>query len=178
MCGHERHRQGQHRALTRRAVGLRLLAVAGLPALALVGCKERSGPEPIHFDRETCEICNMIISDPRFAAEIRDPKGRVHKFDDIGDAIHWMIRQDWFKAGKKPKEFWVMNMKDGKTWLDARKAFYLPGQVTPMDYGFGAVPEKEPGAVAFEEMKKRVIARGLSSRCSNPGAATPPAQGG
>ena len=162
---------------TRRAACARLLAIAFLPPLALAGCKERKGPDPIHFDRETCEICNMIISDPRFAAEIRDPKGKVHKFDDIGDAIHWMIRQDWFKAGKKPKEFWVMNMKDGKTWLDARKAFYLPGQVTPMDYGFGAVPEREPGAVTFEEMKKRVIARGLSSRCAVP-EGDAPAHGG
>ncbi len=167
MCRHEERRESP---LTRRGAVLRLLAVAGLPALAplLAGCKERKGPEAIHYDRDVCEICNMIISDPRFAVQMRDPKGRVHKFDDIGDAIHWLHRQDWFKAGRKPKEFWVMNMKDGKTWLDARRAYYLPGQVTPMDYGFGAVPEKEPGAVPFAEMEKRVIARGLSSRCTVP----------
>jgi len=175
MC---RRNQRSASLLTRRAAGLRLLAAAAVPPLFLAGCKEKSGPEPIHYDRETCEICNMIISDPRFAAEIRDPKGKVHKFDDIGDAIHWMIRQDWYKAGQRPKEFWVMNMKDGRTWLDARKAWYLPGQVTPMDYGFGAVPEREPGAIPYEEMEKRVIARGLSSRCTEPGATTPPGQGG
>ncbi len=182
MCGHEKrrhvHRHHRQSALTRRSAALRLLAFATLPPLLLAGCKEKSGPEAIHYDRDTCEMCNMIISDPRFAAEIRDPQGRVHKFDDIGDAVHWLHRQEWFKAGQRPKEFWVKNMKDGRTWLNAYKAFYLSGQVTPMDYGFGAVPEKEPGAVPYEEMEKQVIARGLSSRCTNPGAATPPTQGG
>ncbi len=144
-----------------------LLGTATLLSLGLAGCKERKGPEPIRYDRETCEICNMIISDPRFAAEIRDPEGRIHKFDDIGDAIHWMIRQDWYRQGREPKEFWVADMRDGKTWLDARKAFYLPGQTTPMDYGFGAMAEKQPGAVDYETMKKAVIERGLSSRCED-----------
>ncbi len=150
--------------LSRRVL---LGGMLGLLAAPLVACKEKSGPEKIRYDRETCIICNMIISDPRFAAEIRTPDGKIIKFDDIGDAIHWMIRQDWFKAGRQPKEFWVMDMRDGKTWLDARKAWYLPGQTSPMDYGFGAVPQKQAGAVSYEEMKKAVIARGLSSRCEN-----------
>ncbi len=144
-----------------------LIALAGGAALVLVGCKEKSGPEKIRYDRETCEICNMIISDPRFAAEIRDPAGKIHKFDDIGDAIHWMIRQEWYKAGQKPKEFWVKDYKTGKTWLDAYKAHYVSGLTTPMDYGFGAVAKAEKGAVGFEEMKKAVIAKGLSSRCQH-----------
>jgi len=148
--------------VSRRIVLFSLAAVLTAP---LAACKPKSGPEPIHYDREVCEMCNMIISDPRFAAEIRAPDGSLHKFDDIGDAVHWLIRQDWGKAGKAPKEFWVMDMNDGKTWLDARKAWYVPGKTTPMDYGFGAVPEKVPGALGFAEMKKKVIARGLSSRC-------------
>ncbi len=146
----------------------RVLLLAAAEALAgLSACKPKEGPEPIRFDRDMCEICDMIISDPRFAAEIRDPDGKIHKFDDLGDGIHWMIRQPWAKQGKKAKEIWVMNMRDGKTWLDARKAWYLPGQITPMDYGYGAIPEKEKGAVSYEEMKRDVIARGLSSRCEN-----------
>ncbi len=151
--------------LSRR--GMIALSFCLLAAAGLSGCKEKSGPEKIRYDRDTCEICNMIISDPRFAAEVRDPEGKVHKFDDIGDAIHWMIRQDWYKAGKRAKEFWVADMKTGRKWLDARNAWYLPGQTTPMDYGFGAVEEKRPGAVSFEEMKREVIERGLSSRCEN-----------
>ncbi|HFB97613.1 MAG TPA: hypothetical protein ENJ62_00580 [Bryobacterales bacterium] len=152
--------------LPRRRVLLLLPALAAVPAL-LAGCRKKSGPEKIRYDRDTCEICNMIISDPRFAAEIRDPEGRIHKFDDIGDAIHWMIRQDWYKGGRRPKEFWVMDYRNGREWLDAFTARYVSGLTTPMDYGFGAVAEDVPGAVDYETMKKEVIARGLSSRCED-----------
>ena len=144
-----------------------LIVIGGGMAALLAGCKEKTGPEKIRYDREVCEICNMIISDPRFAAEIRDPSGKIHKFDDIGDAIHWMIRQDWYKAGQKPKEFWVKDYQTGKTWLDAYKAYYVSGLTTPMDYGFGAVAEKVEGAVPYAEMEKAVIEKGLSSRCQH-----------
>ena len=166
---HHAHRT--HALCTRRTACARVLALTGLLALPalLSGCGEEKGPVPVRYDRDVCEICNMIISDPRFAAEIRAPDGKVHKFDDIGDAIHWLHRQDWFKNGQQPKEFWVMNYHDGKTWLDARKAWYLPGVISPMDYGFGAVPQKEPGAISYEEMERRVLAKGLSSRCTIPG---------
>ena len=163
---HHRHHACTRRCFCRRAASLALLALA---APLLAACKQKTGPEAIHYDRDACEMCNMIISDPRFATEIRDPDGRIHKFDDIGDAIHWMENQPWFKAGQQPKEFWVMNFRDGKTWLDARKAFYLPDQVSPMDYGFAAVPTREPGSVNFTEMRRRVIAKGIHARCTVPG---------
>ena len=157
--------------VSRRVACCRLLMLAGTLALPglLAGCSEEKGPEPIRYDREVCEICNMIISDPRFAAQIRDPEGRVHKFDDIGDAIHWMHSQAWFKAGKRPGEFWVKSYQDGKTWLDARKAWYVTGVVSPMDYGFAALAKKRSGAISYEEMERRVLEKGLSSRCTMPG---------
>ena len=56
----------------------------------LGGCQgePESGPVDIKYGRETCEYCRMIISDPRFAVEVRQkPGAKVYKFDDIGDAI-------------------------------------------------------------------------------------------
>jgi copper chaperone NosL len=35
----------------------------------------------------------MIISDKRFAAQIRDPQGKAWKFDDIGCAMFWLSQQ-------------------------------------------------------------------------------------
>jgi len=151
--------------------------LAALAATPLAACgRKKSGPEKIRYDRDVCDICNMIISDPRFAAQVRAPNGKVYKFDDIGDAIHWIIRQDWYKAGQPPKEFWVMNMNDGKTWLDAFRAWYVPGVITPMDYGYGAVPEKTDKAVSFGEIWKAVVKRGLSHRCEVPVEGEPAAE--
>ena len=147
--------------------GFRLVLVLAI-GFALSGCwDQKTGPEAIHYDREACEICRMIISDPRFAAEIRGgPRHKLHKFDDIGDAIHWLKGQSW--KDDPDVEIWVKSMKDGKTWLDARKAWYLPDQISPMDYNYGAVAKRQEKSLNWTQMKKAVIKHGLSSRCTSP----------
>ena len=155
----------------RRAFLARAGVFAGLLLLGgLGGCGKAEGPEPIRHDRETCEMCNMIISDPRFAAQIRDPDGRMHKFDDIGDAVHWLARQPWHKRGVAPKEFWVKSHLDGETWLDARQAHYRAGLHTPMEYGFGAERKPAPGTVNYAAMARAVLRMGLHARCETPAA--------
>lgn len=145
---------------SRRTV-LGLLAAAPLVA----ACKKQTtGPEDIRYGRETCEICGMIISDPRYAAEVRGgPDRRLAKFDDIGDALHWWQQQDWKDDGDV--ELWVMDSNTGADWLNAREVFYHSGTISPMDYGYAAVANFEPGTVQFPEMFKAVMDRGLSSRC-------------
>ena len=72
------------------------LALSGGLLLApLAGCgKQGHWPEgmaEIKWDRDTCVRCNMVISDPRFAAEMRGgEKGVVFKFDDIGCLVFWL----------------------------------------------------------------------------------------
>ena len=134
--------------------------------LFLGGCfgEPDTGPVEIRYGREVGEFCKMIISDPRYAAELRKAKGeKVYKFDDIGDAIHWLKQVKWKETGEM--EFWVRDMKTGKKWLDARKVYYLGGQHTPMEYGFGAFEQKKKGTISFAEMRKKVIAAGATSRC-------------
>ena len=145
---------------SRRAV---LAMLAATPVLS--ACKPQTeGPEDIRYGRETCEICGMIISDPRYAAEVRGGADRrLVKFDDIGDAIHWLNMQEWKNA--PDNEFWVMDSNNGEDWLDATQAFYHPNTMSPMDYGYAAVPTAEPGTVPFKMMKAAVLLRGLSSRC-------------
>jgi len=147
----------------RRSI-LTMLVAAPLVG-AVTGCKQQTeGPEDIRWGRETCEICGMIISDPRYGSEVRGGADkRLAKFDDIGDAVHWLNLQSWKEDPNS--EIWVMDSNTGKDWLDARRAFYHPGTMSPMDYGFAAVPTQEQGTVPFEEMKVAVMRRGLSSRC-------------
>ncbi len=156
MCRHHHH--------TRRAT-LAMLAAAPL----LSACKaEAAGPEDIRWGREVCAMCGMIISDPGFAAEIRGGADRaLVKFDDIGDAVHWLQEQPW--KDDPGIEFWVRDYGTRQDWLDARQAHFHDGVMSPMDYGWAALREKTQLTVSFAEMQTAVLTRGLTWRCI-PGA--------
>lgn len=146
--------------MNRRAL---LLGCAAAPVLWLTGCGEKDpghGPGKIHWDRDTCVRCNMIISDRRFAAQIRGgEKRKVYKFDDIGCALFWLKEQKIPWADAADTEIWVTDHKTGD-WLDARSAHYIAGKTTPMLYGFGALREPVAGSVDFQTMKAAILAKG------------------
>jgi nitrous oxide reductase accessory protein NosL len=134
--------------------------------LLLSGCfgEPETGPVPIKWDRDACEVCRMLISDPHFAAQVRGGKRhKAHKFDDVGELIYWLDQQSWKDDPKL--EIWVMDLDTGTKWLDARKVRYMPKQHSPMDYGFGAIEDARPGSVSFEEMVKKVKQRGSTNHC-------------
>ena len=124
----------------------------------LAGCSGEpdSGPGKVRWDRETCVRCNMAVSDPKYSAQVRlhpGKKSKLYKFDDIGCAVIWLDEQ---KLADDPDlEIWVNDYRTGD-WIDARKAWYVAGKVTPMGYGLGATTEREPGAMDFEAAKKHV----------------------
>jgi hypothetical protein len=100
----------------------------------------------------------MVLSDRFHAAQVRGGpaggKSRVYKFDDIGGAVIWLANQDW--STEPGTELWVTDHRDGR-WIDGFTATYLDGQMTPMDFGFGAQAEAEESGVSFEVMRSRVL---------------------
>ncbi|MCP4935164.1 MAG: protein NosL [bacterium] len=143
----------------------RIVFVIALPLLT-AGCfgDPETGPVEIKWDRDTCEVCRMLISDRHYAAQLRGgPKHKAYKFDDMGELVHWLDVQTWKNDPKV--ELWVMDMDTGSKWLDARKVRYMPNQTTPMNYGFGAVEDNRKGSVSFEEMVKKVRQRGSTYHC-------------
>lgn len=133
------------------------LAALGL-SLGACSREPGSGPVEIKWDRETDPRCSMVISDKRFAAQIRDPNRKAWKFDDIGCAMFWLMQQT-FSEQTPNTEYWVADYKTG-SWIDARQAWYLEGKKSPMGYHFAAVAEAEAGAIPYTEMKKRILSRG------------------
>lgn len=96
--------------------------------------------EPVHWDRDICERCKMVLSERKYAAEIVNPDtGKVYKFDDIGCATLWLEEEHipW----KDRAKIWVTDAKTGE-WLDARKALYTDDSITPMAYGIAAFSAK------------------------------------
>jgi len=117
-----------------------------LPLLMIIfifgGCEKRdkTAPVPIHWDRDSCERCDMAISERKYAVEVVNPKtGKHYLFDDIGCAVLWMEENKipW----KKDAIIWVTDAKTGK-WIDAKKAEYTDDMITPMAYGISAFTKK------------------------------------
>jgi hypothetical protein len=140
---------------------------AALSTLGGCGSKDHwpEGMQPIVWDRDSCVRCSMVISDRRFAAEMRGgPKQTVFKFDDIGCAVFWLrnkaIDHPWMSD--PATHLWVADVAsrgNDVTWLDARVAQYL-SKTSPMGYNFGARPHPEAGSMDFATMREHVLAKG------------------
>jgi nitrous oxide reductase accessory protein NosL len=139
------------------------LGILWLSGFSLSSCTAPSLPDgvvPIRWDRDKCDHCGMMISDYRFAAQARGgPKDETLRFDDIGCAVLALARRPW---GEDPAtRVWVADIasrQDAVSWLDARRARYLPGRSSPMGYDLGATTEPRAGGVDYEEMRRRVAA--------------------
>ncbi|MFQ5698755.1 MAG: nitrous oxide reductase accessory protein NosL [Myxococcota bacterium] len=136
-----------------------LRRTAGGAAIALIAgsCSKApsSGPAPIAYDRDRCEHCQMLISDPRYAAEVRLPGDpRVHKFDDLGGALAWLEANSAAPGAAAP-EIWVRDV-DSDRWLDATHAWYTTGAPSPMRYGFAAHADPVDGGLPFAHVRRQL----------------------
>ncbi len=125
----------------------------------LSGCSgdATTGPVAVSWDRDACDRCRMVLSDRVHTAQVRGgPEGgkqRVYLFDDIGCAVIWLDEQAW-KDGPGV-EIWVTDHRDGH-WIDARNAWYVDGNHTPMGYGLGAQDQPADGALRFAAARERI----------------------
>ena len=134
----------------------------GVPCvlLGLAACSgdPGSGPLDVKWDRFACERCRMVLSDRQHAAQVRVPqaegRSKVVFFDDIGCAVVWL--EDKPFRDDTRTEIWVTDWRTGD-WIDARKAVYLAGQVTPMEYGLGAQTEPNAQALDFAAARERIF---------------------
>lgn len=147
------------------------LAVTGMilsPLAAfLSACGKKSdwpeGMVEIKWDRDACVRCSMVISDRRFAAQMRGgEKNTAFKFDDIGCLTIWL--RD--KAAQHPwmadpaTRMWVADSSgEGERWLDPRTAQFIGGKASPMGYNFAAVHTAVSGGLTFEVMRGHVLAK-------------------
>ncbi|MBW2372251.1 MAG: protein NosL [Deltaproteobacteria bacterium] len=100
--------------------------------LAACGVEPDSGPGKVSWDRDTCERCQMAISDRSFATQLRTTDGHLHRFDDVGCALIWERDQD-----ADVTEVWVREL-EGDAWLDGHDARFVKVRNSPMGYGYGA----------------------------------------
>lgn len=125
-------------------------------------CEEKSKTDvaKVHWDRDMCARCVMVVSDRQNTTQVRDPKtGKKYMFDDIGCMVLWFKEEniEW----KDKAIVWVTDINTGE-WINARTAFYDTENITPMAYGFSAHKTKATikggqEIVDYNEVVKRVL---------------------
>lgn len=99
-----------------------------LSALVLVGCK--SEPKPIRYNLDTCEFCQMVITDPRYGTEILTDKGKAYKFDSFECLI------DYTKETKPEiDKYLVTSFDKPKQLIDGSTCFVLQCEAMPSPMG-------------------------------------------
>jgi len=137
------------------------LFLLSLFALLFLGCEQKptGGPANIHWDRDMCDRCVMVLSDRKNTVQLQNPTTKkVHKFDDIGCMVLWFEEEKIdFKGTAK---IWITDAITGE-WIDARSAFYSSENVTPMAFGYSAHASKESiksgvEILTYDEVVKKI----------------------
>jgi len=121
---------------------MRMRAVV-LAAALVVACEDASTPVDPVWGKQACASCTMLVSDPRFAAEVATRDGGRVFFDDPGCMASWLLEHPGQARGE-----WVRSA--AATWIDARAARYVVGQKSPMGYGFAPA---ESGGAAWSDVE-------------------------
>lgn len=134
-----------------------------LSALLFTSCTDSppNGMKKIHWDRDMCERCQMVISEKHFAVQIINPDtNKAHMFDDIGCAVLWFKEENknWFDKAK----IWISDAQDTR-FLDAKTSIYTTGNLTPMGYGLNAYSNttkpKDKKHLNFDDAVKNIEAK-------------------
>lgn len=130
--------------------------------LLFLGCesKTNSGANKIHWDRDMCSRCVMVVSDRHNTVQLQNPTTKKqHVFDDIGCLAVWF--DETTPAYKDRVKVWVNDASNGE-FIDAKTAFYTTENITPMSFGFSAYSLKsdiEAGleVIGYDEVLKRAL---------------------
>ncbi len=140
----------------------RVILLAFVLSLLFLGCEKKidTGLHEVHWDRDMCELCKMVVSERYYAVQVVNPnKGKSYMFDDLGCAILWFKEEQitWEKDAK----VYIADAVHGK-FIDAKTAYYDTSSRTPMDYGFGAFTDKSlidssKEIIGFDEVRLRIL---------------------
>lgn len=146
-------------ALTTRVLPVALLLVVltivggAIAYSVLASSKLPDGPADLVWDKAACAACGMHVGEPPFAAQATTKDGRVHAFDDPGCLFLWLEEQRpdvhtlFFRHSREDR------------WLTRDAVGFVAHDKTPMGFGFAAVDGTAPGAIDFDECKRRCLER-------------------
>ena len=152
--------------MRRRSLLVHGFTLTPLATLLLTACGQDAdlpnGMAVFKWDRDVCMRCKMVISDRRFASQMRGgPKDTVFKFDDIGCAATWRAEKikDYPWMTDATTRLWVADFANpGQGWLQALAAHYVSGTTSPMGYNYAAYAQAQRGSISFDAMGQKTSA--------------------
>ena len=148
---------------------IKSILLLGLMVLFFAGCFEKDDGPNIHWDRDMCERCKMVVSERNFAVQVINPEDKKkYVFDDLGCAIVWFDQEklDWLDKAT----IFINDATNGE-WINAKQALYATGNLTPMGYGVSAYTEQSfpKGAtkLTFEDAIKVINKKEHSGRAKH-----------
>ncbi|MFN0246452.1 MAG: hypothetical protein ACKV2T_06065 [Kofleriaceae bacterium] len=131
------------------------LAIAGVVWLVRGSSSLPDEVQPIEWNRQACSHCQMLIGEPRHAAQLITKHGEVHAFDDPGCAIRFIARHDpelhrlWFHHGTAER------------WVSSDQATFVTNGMTPMGSGLVVVDPGAPGGIDFSAARRVALDGGV-----------------
>lgn len=96
--------------------------------------------DPIILNKDHCDHCKMMITDPRFSAEVITKKGRIYKFDDV-DCLKSFLKNN----NHEYSSFFVTNYLPPHDLYEAHSLFYVKSSElrSPMGGNIAAFTDKQ-----------------------------------
>ena len=136
-----------------------VLAVCLLFALTLVAtacapANQEPQPPEIAYGHDMCDICGMLVSDPRYAAALLLDNGQALKFDDTGEMF---VYHD--KHPEQAVRAWFVHDYNTEQWVRGESAYYVVStQIqSPMGFGVAAFGERSAAETFAQRIGVRVL---------------------
>ena len=138
------------RASASRPAGLAAIALMAGAMMLLPGCD--SGPQPIHFGKDSCAECNMTIVDKRFGAEFVTGKGKVFKFDDVNCLVEFIEREP--HSSDSTARSFIVAFNEGGELVEAGQLVFVTHKKlrTPMRSHVAAFRARQAAQATLDEL--------------------------
>jgi copper chaperone NosL len=112
----------------------------------------------VAFDKTPCARCGMLISDPRFAAQLQTREGRVLHFDDPG----CLLLYEHERAPDARASYF--HDAHSERWIPRASVAFAPLEPSPMGYGLAAQERGAAGELSWAQALERALARDAARR--------------
>ena len=138
-----------------KIVALAGFALVALGAFALLPRPApRAGSEPLRYGRDACSRCRMLLAEPGFAGEMRDARGQLTRYDDLGCLIG-ALRE----VNVETPEAWVEDHATHQLVPLLRAALVAGERIrTPMGHGIVAFADHQSASAYAALHGARVVA--------------------